>query len=156
MIALFLFYDVSEGKQSRLSFSTEFKHCNVVTYNGKDWLLYKLESQGVRTKVLHVKSAPRFIKHLKAFKPLIAMITVVINKPHHFVWRPCWIRSCNEFNRYVASVDIGLTFNPKHLYNKLIKCDRIRNYEIIQHWRRPWGSLEEKVTTQNKIEPMSS
>jgi hypothetical protein len=136
MIAIFLFYNFSSGIQAKLAFSKTFKHCNIITYDGSHWVTYELDSLGVHTRVLAVKEGASLIRGLKVIKELIAMVTVWISTRATFKWSPWWVRSCNEFNRYIGAVQIGFTFNPRHLYNKLIKYDRIRNYEVIQHWRR--------------------
>ncbi|MDQ8039629.1 MAG: hypothetical protein REH83_04410 [Rickettsiella sp.] len=38
--------------------------------------------------------------------------------------------------RYFSGVDVGWTFNPKHLYKELLKYKDQRNYELLAHWRR--------------------
>lgn len=141
MIAIFLFYKFSSGIQARLAFSKTFKHCNIITYDGLNWVNYELDSYGLHTRVLEVKEGAHLIRGLKVIKDLIAMVTVWIEKPVRFPWRPWWVRSCNELDRYVSAVDIGFTFNPRHLYSKLIKYDKIRNYEIIHKWRRENGYI---------------
>lgn len=46
-------------------------------------------------------------------------------------WKPLMIPTCNEFTRLITGVDIGFTFNPIHLFKKLLKYDSIRNYHIV-------------------------
>ncbi|MBX4189675.1 hypothetical protein KW791_00035 [Candidatus Parcubacteria bacterium] len=83
-----------------------------------------------------MKEGVALIRGLKVIKELIAMVTVWIDKRARFPWKPWWVRSCNEFDRYVSGIDVGFTFNPRHLYAKLLKYDKVRNYEILQQWRR--------------------
>jgi hypothetical protein len=136
MIAIFLFYNQSNGVQARLAFSKTFKHCNIITYDGDYWVNYELDSYGVHTRVLEVKEGVALIRGLKIIKELVAMVVVWIDKRARFGWKPWWVRSCNEYNRYVGAVDIGFTFNPRHLFSKLLKYDKKRNFEILQLWRR--------------------
>ncbi len=136
MIAIFLFYNISNGVQAKLAFSKTFRHCNIITFDGSHWINYELDSFGVHTRVLHVKDGVALIRGLKIIKQLVAMVTVWIVNRARFDWKPWWVRSCNEYNRYVGAVDIGFTFNPRHLFSKLLKYDKKRNYEILQLWRR--------------------
>ncbi len=136
MIAIFLFYNMSSGKQARLAFSKDFKHCNIITFDGEYWINYELDSYGIHTKVLETKDGVALLRGLKIIKPLLSTITVWINDPVKINWKPLWVKSCNEFDRYVSGVDIGFTWNPRHLYSKLIKYDKKRNFEILQLWRR--------------------
>jgi hypothetical protein len=139
MIAIFLFYNVSSGPQAKLAFSKEFRHCNVITYDGKDWVLVEFDLTGLYTSVLKVTKGESLIRNLRIMKSLIAQIVVEINTRHPVRWKPWWVRSCNELDRYVTGVNIGLTFNPRHLYNKLIKYSGKRNFQILETWRRTDG-----------------
>ncbi len=135
MIIIFCFYKRSSGIQAPLSFSKEFKHCNVITYDGDVWLSYEFDSQGIKVRQVNTKSTKSLIHGLKIIKCLIAMVVVYREHPFSVRWKPCIVRSCNEFDRYISSVNTGFTFNPKHLYNKLLSCNG-SNYEILCHWRR--------------------
>ena len=63
------------------------------------------------------------------------MIVIDIEEKAEIAWKPFIVRSCNEIDRYISGVDVGFTFNPKHLYNKLLKYDD-SNYQILYEWRR--------------------
>lgn len=139
MIAIFLFYNISNGVQARLAFSKTLRHCNIITFDGAHWVNYEMDSFGVHTRVLEVKDAAPLLRGLKHIKELTAMVTVEVFDRARHPWFPWWVRSCNEFNRYIGAVDIGFTFNPRHLYSKLLKYNGRRNYEILQHWRRSNG-----------------
>lgn len=136
MIAIYLFYNISNGVQARLAFSNTLRHCNIITYDGSHWVNYELDSYGVHTRVLKVNNAVGLIRGLKMIKELTAMVVVWIDKRARFRWTPWWVRSCNEYNRYIGAIDIGFTFNPRHLFSKLLKYDKIRNYQILELWRR--------------------
>lgn len=144
MIAYFLFYDYSTGKQAKLAFSKEFRHCNIITYDGEAWVNVEFDSTGLLTKVLDVPSGNALIRGLKSIKMLTAMIVVDIGERKKVLWKPLWGRSCNELDRYVSGVDIGLTFNPIHLYRKLLRYDGKRNYEILYAWRRHDGTIRRR------------
>ncbi len=139
MIALFLFYDMANGKQAWMAFSKKFRHCNVITYDGKHWVLIDMDRLGIHTRVLDAKSATALMRGLKKIKYLTAMVCVEIDKPKRISWKPLWGRTCNELCRYATGVDTGLTFNPIGLYKKLLKYNGKRNYEILDAWRRRDG-----------------
>lgn len=136
MIAIFLFFNISTGIQAKLAFSNTYRHCNIITFDGYNWVSYELDSYGVHTRVLEVKDGWKLIRGLKHIQPLISMVTVWVEKRARFRWSPWWVRSCNEYDRYISAVDIGFTFNPTHLFTKLLKYDKKRNYEILHLWRR--------------------
>lgn len=136
MISFFCFYNVSSGVQARLAFSDIFKHCNIITFDGETWIVHEFDINGIQTKRIKVYSSSSFIRGLKYIDSLMAMIVVNVEEKATFNWKPFLVRSCNEIDRYIAGVDIGFTFNPKHLYSKLIKNADVSNYEILYHWRR--------------------
>lgn len=135
LICIFCFYNVSTGIQSRLSFDKEFKHCNIITFDGEIWIAHEFDSTGIHTQRVNARSGAALLRGLKHIQSLISMIVVSVNKRASIAWKPFIVRSCNEFNRYVSGVNVGFTFNPKHLYNKLIEYNGI-NYDILYHWRR--------------------
>lgn len=139
LIAVFIFYNISGGVQSRLSFSEEFKHCNVITFDGRDWLMLDFDRTGFNIRTVKCKDGARLIKNLSIIKEVTAIISVSINERKKVAWKPYLVRSCNEISRYTAGIDLGFTFNPIHLYHKLLKYNRRRNYELLTHWRRSDG-----------------
>lgn len=137
MIAIFLFYNKALGKQTKWNFNKEFLHCHVACCNdGVNFILFELTSNGIDHHIAPTTKATTFIRNVKRMEHLIGIVAVSVNEPPKMKWRPLWIRSCNELSRYVAGVDIGLTWNPIHLYNKLLQYDGKRNYEVLHHWRR--------------------
>ncbi len=136
LIAIIVFYNESYGIQSCLAFSKEFKHCQSIIYDGRDYVLIDMDETGIITRTIHATSASRLIQSLIHLPSVSAIMALDIYDRHHFPWRPWWVRSCNELCRYHASIDIGFTFNPSHLYHKLIKYNQLRNYDVIAHWRR--------------------
>lgn len=141
MIAYFLFYKVSSGVQAKLAFSSEFKHCNIVTFDGKYWIATEFDSTGIITRVIDVDNSESFMRGLKHIDSLVALVVVDITERKRHAWFPWWVRSCNELDRYISGVDIGFTFNPIHLFKKLLKYGGKRNYEILYAWRRSYGIL---------------
>lgn len=139
MIAVFIFYNKSSGVQSRLAFSEEFKHCNIITFDGYDWIMLDFDQTGLLTRKVYCKDGAALIRNLPVIKDVSAIISVSIDERVKVGWRPWWVRSCNEVSRYASGVDIGFTFNPIHLYSKLLKYRRRRNYEVLSHWRRNNG-----------------
>jgi|SRR5882672_10327446 len=139
MIAIFVFYNVAQGYQARLAFSDEFKHCNIITYDGEDWILLDLDATGYRVRHLIPSNGTQLLRALRSLKEVSALISVNINKRHRFGWKPFIGGACNEICRYGAGIDLGFTFNPIHLYKKLLKYRHKRNYEMLSHWRRKHG-----------------
>ena len=136
-ICLILFYSKACGVQSKLSFSKEFKHCNIISYDGKNYVATEFNSQGIITRVLNVSdNVVRFIDRLKMIEELTAIYSLYIPKRAEFTWKPFWSRSCNELVRYSGGIDLGFTFNPYHLFKKLRKYNGMKNYRIDYEWRR--------------------
>lgn len=135
MICYFCFYNISSGIQANLAFSKKFKHCNLITYDGKTWVVTEFDIQGIHMREIEVRSGSSLIRGIKYIDSLIAIIVVQVYEKAKIKWKPYIVRSCNELDRYISGVDIGFTFNPKHLYNKLLKHNGNR-YEVLYHWRR--------------------
>jgi hypothetical protein len=135
LIHYFCFYNVSTGVQAKLSFSQVFRHCNVIGYDGAAWIVTDFDRKGYHMEVVEVPSAGSLIRGLKHVKSLSALIVVDVDEKASVSWKPFMVRSCNEIARYLSGVNIGFTFNPKHLYNKLLKYNG-SNYEVLHVWRR--------------------
>lgn len=135
MICFFCFYNVSTGIQAKLAFSETFKHCNIITFDGDIWLATEFDRQGFQTRKINALSGSSLIRGVKYIDSLIALVVVDVKEKSYFKWYPYIVRSCNEVDRYISGVDIGFTFNPKHLYNKLIKYHG-NKFDILHHWRR--------------------
>lgn len=139
MIAIFIFYSVSRGVQSRLAFSSEFKHCNTITYDGCDWMQLEFDPTGFTMRRVKTDNGQGLINRLTMLHDISAIVTVNVIERAKFGWKPYLVRSCNEICRYTAGIDVGLTFNPKHLYDKLLRYRVLRNYEVLSQWRRSDG-----------------
>lgn len=135
MICFFCFYNVSTGIQARLAFSEEFKHCNIVTFDGEEWIATEFDLTGIHMRQIEAYKSSSLIRGLKYISSLIGLVVVEVGEKASIPWKPYIVRSCNELDRYISGVDVGFTFNPKHLYNKLLKYHGT-NYEILYHWRR--------------------
>lgn len=141
MIAIFLFFNIATGKQAWMALSNEFRHCNVITYDGEAWINFDFDREGIKSRVLDVKDSARFVRHLKRLKHVSAMVIVDIKKRKEVSWKLWWVRTCNELDRYLTGVDVGITVNPSHLYHKLLRYDGLRNYHVLHAWRRKDGFL---------------
>ena len=135
LIAIFCFYNISTGIQAKLSFSNTFKHCNIITYDGVVWLATEFDDTGIHTQTINARTGAALLRGMKTIQSLTAMICVSIGQRTSIKWKPYFVRSCNELDRYISGIDVGFTFNPKHLYNKLIKYDHT-NYDILYRWVR--------------------
>lgn len=136
MIAFYMFYNHGEGKLNRLSFSKEFRHCNVITFDGSTWNQFTWSPNGIFVRRLSVINMDRLFSAIRCIPSLTACVVVEINTPCVFKNSPFGVNSCNELSRYMTAIDVGMTFNPKHLYKKLLKYGKIRNYTILMEWRR--------------------
>lgn len=150
MLAIFLFYNKAEGWQHHLAFSKEFQHCDVAIYNDTHWVLMRLGKNGIEYRVLKTQDAERMILRLRTIKEVSAIIACDI-KPIEFFWRPFIPYTCNEITRFMTGIDIGFTFNPRTLYNKLLRYDGRRNYEVIHAWRRQHGLCNTRSGKSNKL-----
>jgi hypothetical protein len=136
MIAIFLFYNKALGKQTKWIINKEFVHCHVMINNGDGFILFELTSNGIDCHVVPAKKPMTIIRNVKRMDSLVASICIWRSKSPKMHWRPLMIRSCNEFSRLIAGVDIGFTYEPLHLYNKLLKYHNQTNYEVLDAWRR--------------------
>jgi hypothetical protein len=148
MIAVFIFYSVATGVQAKLAFSDEFKHCNIITYDGEDWILLDFDRTGLLTRKIKCESGSSLVRNLHVIPEVSAIVSINVKDRIKLMWTPWWVRSCNEICRYASGADIGWTFNPVHLYKKLLKYRHSKNYEILSTWRRSWGSVQTIVTAQ--------
>ena len=135
MLHFFCFYNQNTGPQSKLAFSDKFKHVNIISYDGQLWLASEFDATGFNFRKLNVLRGTSLIRGLKLIDSLTALVVVDVEEKTRITWKPFLVRSCNEIDRYISGVDIGFTFNPKHLYNKLQKYAG-SNYEIIYLWER--------------------
>lgn len=135
MISIFCFYNKSAGPQAKLAFDKDFRHCNIITFDGDIYLAYEFDSFGLQTRRIYANKTTSLIRGLKYIDCLIALIVVEVYERRKTSWKPYLVRSCNEIDRYISGINIGFTFNPKHLYNKLYKYNET-DYEILYDWRR--------------------
>jgi len=135
MIHIFCFYDTSSGIQSSLAFSNKYKHCNIISFDGAHYVLTEFDREGIHNRVIDASKLTSLVRGLKYIPSLTAMIVIDVEKRAKTRWKPYIVRSCNELDRYIAGISIGFTFNPKHLYNKLIKHNNSQ-YVILTVWGR--------------------
>jgi len=140
-LSVFIFYTISAGNQSALSFSKEFKHCNIITFDGEDWILVEFDKTGLLTRKIKCKNGYKLVKNLKVVPEISAIVSISVDKRAVTRWKPWIVRSCNEICRYASGADIGFTFNPIHLYRKLLRYNHVKNYEVLSAWRRSHGIL---------------
>lgn len=137
MIANFLFYNQTLGIQNWLTFSDMLKHVDVITDDGKILSHFRLDKKGIHHVAVKYKYQRCILKSLLyTSKNLTRMIRVEIKYRAPIDWQPWILGSCNETCRWLTGIDIGFTFNPGHLYSKLLKYDNVTNYVILDVWRR--------------------
>ena len=136
MIATFVFYNKSHGKQAKLAFSKDLVHSNIIIEDGSGSTMIMFEMDGIRLKRFNEVMYEKLFLKLPKANFISATIRANIDQRKRFKWFPWWARTCNEVCRYASGIDIGFTFNPRHLYNKLLKYDGKRNYIIVSQWRR--------------------
>lgn len=141
LISVFIFYSKATGPQAKLAFNVEFKHCNIITFDGSDWIALDFDRTGILTRRIKCKDGASLVRNLRVIKDISAIVTVSIRERAKVSWKPFWVRSCNEICRYTSGIGLGLTFNPIHLYKKLLKYRHSKNYKVLSHWRRKHGVI---------------
>lgn len=136
-----MFYNVASGKQARLALNENFKHCDVVTYDGDIYLHLSWNHQGIQTRRVKARSTRVLLRAFRCDPRITAIIAVYCEKRAATGWRPLRVQSCNEFCRFVSGMDIGFTWDPYSLYKKMLRYDHKRNYEVISAWRRENNGL---------------
>lgn len=136
LIAIISFYNIAFGPQAFLSFSKKFRHCSIITFDGDNCVLIEFNDCGLKTKVFRNNNVSKMIKILQRIPQIHTIVCTAIYERKKVKWKPLWGRTCNEVCRYAAGIDVGLTFNPIHLYKKLLKYSGKTNYEILSHWKR--------------------
>lgn len=150
LIAYFIFYNKAHGPQSRLAFHPDFKHMNVIVYDGIDWIMFDFGQEGYVLRCIKAPSASALYRSVNIVKTVTAKVAVQIKKRKHHPWRPFLVRSCNELCRYATGIDVGFTFNPIHFYTKLLNFRHKRNYVILKHWRAKDGLFRRRQRTAVK------
>lgn len=111
-------------------------HCALLCYQGDHCILFEIAPFGFIYRILKSNDVNRNLNAVKKLPVLSAFIAVMINKKKKVKEWPFKWYTCNEVCRYFSGVDIGWTFNPRHLFKKLLKYKAKRNYELLAHWRR--------------------
>ena len=137
MIAIFVFYNKSKGSASKIFCGKKYKHCSVLMYQGGKYTLCWSNGSVINIRVLKVKRIEGIIKRIKSDPEVQSIMSVEISKElEQRKWFPLLINSCNEICRLVTGIDVGFTFNPKHLHNKLFLNDGLSNFKIDYYWER--------------------
>ena len=140
MIAVFLFYDKTHGIFNNLAFSKDLKHCNVIMYNGIDYLLTTIDKTGTSTKIVNITKLDQFLRVIKFTIPsLSSIICAHVEKRENKIWFPLAINSCNEVARKISGISLRPTINVQDLYAQIMKHDDTKNYKIDYEWRRKNG-----------------
>jgi hypothetical protein len=110
-----------------------------VTYDGRYAYITELNKQGIKVKSYPVSSIKNFIEKIKKISTVNTIISTFITDKAIVKWWPFSLNACNELDRKISGIYIGLTFNPAHLYRKILKYDGLRNYTIDYTWRKSDG-----------------
>jgi hypothetical protein len=110
-------------------------------FEGESYVGLDLDATGIRHRVFRgdTYTAGSIIDIFKRLDSVTAVIAVTIEERKKIPWKVYMGRTCTELCRYFTGIDIGLTFNPKNMYKKLLKWDDKRNFKILYHWRRKDG-----------------
>lgn len=144
MIYIFLFYNKAEGKQSRLAFSEDFKHCDLISYDGDIFLRIGWNKQGITFNRRRTRNLTHLVRKLRLIPELSGILVTDNSGRVEVPWRPFIVRSCNEMARYVSGIDIGFTWNPAHFFNKVLRCSGKRNFTVLYAWRRKDNGLSRR------------
>ncbi len=151
LLAIVVFYNKSQGFSQRLAFSDEFRHCNCITYDGRDWIMTEFLPSGMLNRVIHCAEGAKLVEKLRIIPE--AIIALSIDPRKGVRWSPWWTRSCNEVCRYTTGAATGWTLNPAHLYKKLLKYDQRRNWIVLSHWRLKDGRERRLQRSVGTAEP---
>jgi hypothetical protein len=154
MIAFILFYNKANGIQRHFAWNSEYKHCDVICHDGESYILFQFSSKGIQYRTIRVKNVESMLRHLRVIPELVGIVAVEVERAHCFPWFPWWVRSCNEFIRYLIGIDIGFTLTPRHMIKKLLKYNGKRNFQVLYAWRRDSWDYSQAVTMTQQIEPM--
>lgn len=137
MISVFLFYNKAYGLKEKFTFSDDLKHCNILIFDGKDYILTWIGSNGIKSRVMNIDSLIDYLENIKKkMNSISAIIVTTVNDAKLHKNYLLSINSCNEVSKRHGCVDIGLTLNPCHLYNLLHFLNQKRNFKIQYSWRR--------------------
>lgn len=135
MLAIFLFYDKSDVVQARIS-PPDFKHVNCVLNEGDHWVLFDMDAAGLSHHVYKIKDGAALIRNLKRLESLTHLVCVDIGERKRRKWLPWCINTCHQQIVRMCGLDVGWSVTPKGFYNKLIKHNGRRNFDIILRWQR--------------------
>ena len=142
MLAIFVFHNRTRHRFMNLfTFSRDFKHVDVYIYNVQFnmWIGFRTGRDGITYSLSNIEDSSKLINKLSEIKEINHIIGVQIRYRAYFPWIPLTIPMCNEFARMITGINVGFTWNPCNLYNKLLKYDGKRNYDIFFTWRREDG-----------------
>jgi len=140
LIAVFLFYDKTHGIFERISFSKDYKHCNILTFDGIGFVLSSLDKTGVTSKSMKINNLTSFLRRVPGLMPsLSAIIVTYVQERKPKRWMPLSLNTCNEVARDISGLDIPFSFNVENLYKKIILWDQKSNYIIDYKWSRKDG-----------------
>jgi hypothetical protein len=139
MLAIFVFHNKTRHRIMNLfTFSKSFKHVDIYVKQ-KEWIGFRMTRNGIEFAMSGYENG-RYIVNGAIEQPNVeAILCLDIHGRAEYPWIPLTIPMCNEFSRYLSGVDISFSWNPRNLYNKLLKYDHKRNYEIFFQWRRSHG-----------------
>jgi hypothetical protein len=148
LIGIFLFYDQAQGKQAPLAFSKEFKHLGLILYDGDKTLLFHYDDSGINYRVLNTTNLGKLITKIHLIPNLSAFMAFEVTQKLNLAWYPMIPNSCNKIFTLLAGVDVGFTFNPRHLWSKMLKYKYKSNYDLLVAWRRSYGILWREKQTE--------
>ncbi len=98
--------------------------------------MFEIAPAGFAYRILRSNDVNKNLEAIKKSPALSAFIAVMVKEKKKVKEWPFKWYACNEVCRYFSGVDVGWTFNPKHLYQKLLQYKDKTNYELLTHWRR--------------------
>src|SRR5580700_8668712 len=79
LIAVFIFYKIASGVQAKLAFNADFKHCNVITYDGSDWIMLDFDQSGLLTRKIKCENGSKLVKSLPIIQDVTATLILTSN-----------------------------------------------------------------------------
>lgn len=134
--ALFIFYNKARGKQAILS-ARDKKHVDLIVKLNDKITIFQYSGRGIEHQYSKATDMMLIMKKLLKLENVSHLILVKINKKcRRKNWFPIQLNSCNEVCRKISSVDIGWTFNPSHLYHKILMKRDKSNYSVVENWSK--------------------
>lgn len=135
MLVIFAFTNEPKGTKIPYTLHKDFQSVYIFAFSDYRWIKFYFDKRGIQHKETN-RTAGKLLSILKRQHKVKTILIADVENPVSGWYFPLMIQSCNEIMRYLTGVDVGVTLNPFHLYRKLLKYDKKRNYSILFEWTK--------------------